>query len=56
MITDQYEINNIVNSNFHEMNKELIPVVEKILQHQLKEMAHKMFGNFSYGQIFPLSF
>ncbi|XP_055310570.1 uncharacterized protein LOC129573681 [Sitodiplosis mosellana] len=55
-ILDRYEIDNVINHNFNKMNKELFPVVEKVLQHQLKEMSNKVFGNFSYGQIFPISF
>lgn len=54
---DRYEEANVINHTFNKMNKELMNnVVEKVLQHQLKEMLNKVLGNFSYGQIFPISF
>ncbi|XP_031633736.1 uncharacterized protein LOC116347314 [Contarinia nasturtii] len=55
-IFDRQDVDNVINHHFDKMNKNLVFVIEKLLQHQLKEMSNQVFGNFSIGQIFPLSF
>lgn len=43
-----------INKIFDDINDDMVPVVEKVLHHQLKDVSDKMFGNFSYDQLFPL--
>lgn len=43
-----------INKIFDDINDDMVPVVEKVLHHQLKDVSDKIFGNFSYDQLFPL--
>lgn len=47
-------VESIINDIFDHINDEMVPVMEKVLHHQLKDLSDKMLGNFSYDQLFPL--
>lgn len=51
---DQYDINIVINDSFKEINEDMIPVVEKVLDYQLKDILNKVLGHFNYHQIFPV--
>lgn len=54
LISDEYAVNNVVNDNFNDINKDMFAVIEKVLQHQLLDSFNKVFSQFSYSQLFPL--
>lgn len=53
-LLDESDVNDLIHHSFHKINKDVAPVVEKVLEHHLKHMATKLFDQFSYGQLFPL--
>lgn len=53
-VSDQYDVNNMINDIFHDINKDMFAVVEKVLEHQLLEIFNNVFSQFSYSQLFPL--
>lgn len=53
-ISDEYDVNNIINASFNDINKDMFAVIEKVLEHKLLDVFNKVFGQFSYSQLFPL--